>query len=257
MKKAYADTREGQIHYRIEGKGKPILLLHMAEASSDEYTRVLPFLSKKYCAIAIDFLGNGESDKPPYPYQMIDHAQTVVNFMDCLGIKKATVVGHHIGAKIAAELAITSPKRMHKLVLSSLGYWGKTGNNPPDFTGSVEIQPDGSHLMEWWRRASTWGDPPEIVEERFIEYVKAGPRGVEMHQAGRGYDPGPRLPLINCPTLVLSATHDPFYSAAEEVKRLVPKSKLTIIENGPPWIDRIMPEEFANAILDFLKASGE
>ena len=36
MKKAYADTREGQIHYRIEGKGKPILLLHMAEASSDE-----------------------------------------------------------------------------------------------------------------------------------------------------------------------------------------------------------------------------
>ena len=41
MKKAYADTREGQIHYRVEGDGEPIILLHMAEASSDEYTRVI------------------------------------------------------------------------------------------------------------------------------------------------------------------------------------------------------------------------
>ena len=257
MKRAYADTREGQIHYRIEGNGEPILLLHMAEASSDEYTRVIPFLSKKYCAIAMDFLGHGESDNPPYPYQILDHARTVVSFMDCFSIKKAVVVGHHIGAKIATELAITAPERVDKLVLSSLGYWGKTTNNPPDFTGSVEIKPDGSHLMEWWRRASTWGDPPEIVEERFIEYLKAGPRGVEMHRAGRAYDPGPRLPLINCPTLVLSTTFDPFYSVAEEVKRLVPKSKLTIIENGRPWIDRVMPKEFAEAILGFLNASGE
>jgi pimeloyl-ACP methyl ester carboxylesterase len=255
MKKAYADTREGQIHYRVEGDGEPIILLHMAEASSDEYTRVISFLSKKYCAIAMDFLGHGESAKPPYPYQIVDHARTVVNFMDCLNIKKAAVVGHHIGAKIAAELAVIAPERVNNMVLSSLGYWGKTVNNPPDFTDSVEIKPDGSHLMEWWRRASTWGDVPEIVEERCIEYIKVGPRGVEMHRAGRAYDPGPRLPLINCPTLVLSATHDPFYSVAEEIKRLVPRSKLTIIENGPPWIDRVMPKEFAEAILDFLNLS--
>ena len=257
MKRAYADTREGQIHYRIEGNGEPILLLHMAEGSSDEYTRVIPFLSKKYCTIAMDFLGHGESDKPPYPYQILDHARTVVSFMDYLGIKHANVVGHHIGSKIATELAVTSPARVDKLVLSSLGYWGKTSNNPPDFTGLVEIKPDGSHLMEWWRRASLWGDPPNIVEERVLEYIKAGPRGVEMHRAGRVYDPGPRLALISCPTLVLSATHDPFYSVAEDIKRLVPKSKLAIIENGPPWIDRIMPKEFAEVILGFLNAAGE
>jgi len=36
MKRAYADIPEGQIHYRVEGNGNPILLLHMAVASSDE-----------------------------------------------------------------------------------------------------------------------------------------------------------------------------------------------------------------------------
>jgi hypothetical protein len=30
MKRAYADTPEGQIHYRIEGNGDTILLLHAA-----------------------------------------------------------------------------------------------------------------------------------------------------------------------------------------------------------------------------------
>ena len=46
MKRAYVDIPEGQIHYRVEGKGDPILLLHAAVTSSNEYTRVIPFLSK-------------------------------------------------------------------------------------------------------------------------------------------------------------------------------------------------------------------
>jgi pimeloyl-ACP methyl ester carboxylesterase len=61
------------------------------------------------------------------------------------------------------------------------------------------------------------------------------------------------LPLITCPTLILTATYDPFYSGAEKVMRSIPNSKLTIIENGPIYIDRAMPQEFAKAITDFLK----
>ena len=40
--------------------------------------------------------------------------------MDSLGIKKANVVGHHIGAKVAVELAINWPERVNKLVLSAI-----------------------------------------------------------------------------------------------------------------------------------------
>jgi len=43
--------------------------------------------------------------------------------MDCLGIKKAIVVGQHAGAKVGIELAVTWPERVNKLVLSSTGYY--------------------------------------------------------------------------------------------------------------------------------------
>jgi pimeloyl-ACP methyl ester carboxylesterase len=260
MKRDYADVLEGQIHYRFEGHGKPILLLHMAVASSDEYSRVMHFLSPEYRAVAMDFLGAGDSDPSPYQYQVIDHARSVISFMDAIGIKKATLVGQFNGAMIAGEVAINWPERVDKLVLAGTGFWEETEaialNEPKNFTTRVEIQPDGSHLLEWWRRACLWGNYPlEILEERVLEYIKAGPRGEEAHWAGAAYNLKPRLPLIPCPTLVLDAPGYPFHYLAKEVKTLIPKCRLTVIENGPMYLDRAMPKEFAEAIMNFLSSS--
>ena len=262
MKRAYVDVPEGQIHYRTEGSGEPLLLLHMADSSSDEYKRVIPFLSKSYRAIAMDYLGFGESDKPPREYSIPDHTRTVVSFMDALGIEKASIVGHHTGAEIGAELAATWPDRVDKLVLSSCPYFRteserKAHTQSPNFR-RVKIDPDGGHLMEWWRRSKRYGDPVEIVDERALDFHKAGPRGEELHDEAFAYEPKlpQTLPRIKCPTLVLSGTRDHFHPAQEEVKRLIPRSKLTIIENGPVYIDRVMPKEFAEAILTFLENPG-
>ena len=258
MKRAYADIPEGQMHYRIEGTGEAIILLHPGVGSSDAFTKVLPFLSPKYCTIAPDFLGNGDSEPAPHQYEMVDHARSIVIFMDSLGIKKASIVGHHTGAKVAAEIAINWPERVNKLVLSSLGYWQATKNiaknEPTDFTSRVEIKPDGAHLMEWWRRAAMWKDPLDIIEASVIEYIKAGPRGEEIHWTARNWETKIRLPLINCPTLILSGAQGLFHSSAEQIKKLIHNSKLTIIANGPPRMERTMPKEFAEAILNFLES---
>ncbi len=264
MKRCYVDIKEWQIHYRIEGNGEPLILLHAAVSSSDEFTRVIPFLSKYYRAIAMDFLGNGDSDPAPFQYQMIDHARTVVSFMDSLGIKKANVLGKNAGANVAAELAINWPERVNKLVLSSAGYFpeaneGIVMSGHPDFktfTSRVEIKPDGSHLMEWWRRAAFWEAPPDILEERVLDYIKAGSRGEEIHWASGEYDVKSRLPLVNCSTLVLSGTLDPFYPVAEKIKRILPKGKLNVIQGGSIYVTRIMPKEYAEAVLNFLNTQS-
>jgi len=257
MKRAYAEIPEGQMLYRFEGDGKPVLLLHAGVTSSLEFKDVIPFLSKTYRAIAPDFMGNGDSDPAPRAYDCFDHARTMISFMDALGIKKANVVGQHVGGKIGVEMAVNWPERVSSLVLSSIGYYESEGKNimdPPNFRGRVEIKKDGSHLMEWWERSALWGHPLDITHDRAVEYIKAGPRGEEIHWAGRNYDPRPRLPLVHCPTLVLSATRDPFCVVAENVHKLVPGSKLNIIKNGPIDIDRVWPKEFAEAVLEFLNS---
>ena len=259
MKRAYAEIPEGQIFYRFEGIGEPILLLHAGVTSSDEYKNVIPYLSKTYRTIAPDFLGNGDSDPAPHAYDVLEHARSMISFMDSLGIKKAAVVGQHVGGKIGLEMAVNWPERVSKLVMSSIGYYdgeGKTIVDPPNFRGRVDIKPDGSHLMEWWQRSALWGHPLDITHDRTVEYIKAGPRGEEIHWAGRNFDPRPHLPLVRSPTLVLSATRDPFCIVAKNIHKLVPGSKLKIIENGPIDIDRVWPKEFAEAVLDFLNASG-
>jgi len=261
MKRGYAEVPEGQMHYRMEGEGEPVILLHMAVASGDEFVRPIHYLSKYYCAIAPDFLSAGDSDPAPFPYSIADHAKSVINFMDSMGIKKAHIVGHHLGATVGMEVQINSPERVNKLVLSGFGYHpdpeeGITFADPPNFMGPVEIKADGSHLLEWWRRSGLWGGSPEVLEERVIEYIKAGPRGEEAHLAGNDYNPKTRLPLVNCPLMVLFETKDPFYVVAEGVKKLAPHATFKVIENGPIYVDRIMPQEFAGAILDFLQANA-
>ena len=65
-----------------------------------------------------------------------------------------------------------------------------------------------------------------------------------------------RLPLINCPTLVLSGTDDPFYPVAEKIKMLLPNGKLTVIQNGSIYVTRTMPREYGEVVLSYLNTPG-
>lgn len=260
MKRAYVDIPEGQVHYRTEGQGFPVLLLHQSVCSSDEYSRVIPFLSSDYWVIAMDTLGFGESDKPPRPYGIADYARSVVSFLDALGIDKACVVGHHTGASIAVELAAAYPGRVHRLVLSGCPFHGE--RNASLFPGYVEafkpldITEDGAYMGQIWGKLQicTPEDRSDIRFEVATEYLKAGSRGEEAHWASKAFDTRPRLPLIECSTLVLSGREDLFAPTVDEVCSLIPDSQSLIIEGertGIPIL-RESPDLFAQEVLKFL-----
>ncbi len=62
------DTEDGQILDRIGGEGKPLLLLHEAPRSSDEFRALMPILAQNRRVIAMGLMGYGDSDKPPRMY---------------------------------------------------------------------------------------------------------------------------------------------------------------------------------------------
>jgi len=267
LKRAYVDIPEGQVHYRTEGKGEPLLLLHSATLSSLEYSKMIPILSKKYWVLAMDMLGHGESDKPPRAYKLADYARSVRGFLDAMGIKRASIAGQHVGALIGVELAVLYPNLVNKLILSgpvSSPLAKDLSDAPPGLPfasfaeafRSLEITSSGSFLQQVWEKVQGMASKssPELKYEICLELLQSGPRGEEAHMAFIFYDPKPRLPLIKCPTLVLSGREDAFISEVKKVKKLIPGAMSLIIE-GPRsglQIASEMPREFAEAILDFL-----
>ena len=110
--------RNVETHFDDEGRGSPLLLVHGILVSAREWEDVEPLLARDLRVIAPDLPGFGRSAKPiDFPYGRVGYCEHLVSLLDELGIEKATVVGHSMGAGIAAELAARSPERVDKLVL--------------------------------------------------------------------------------------------------------------------------------------------
>ena len=157
IRRGYAETPSGQIHYRVAGeeKGNPVLLLHQTPRSSLEFLQVIPLLARHMKVYAMDTIGYGDSYKPKKICTIEDYARGAIEFLDALKISKISIVGHHTGAIIAMELATSYPERVERLVLSNGSYFDESkresvkGRPPIDY---VEPKEDGSHLKELWNR---------------------------------------------------------------------------------------------------------
>ena len=122
-------TQKIRLAYRDQGKGKAILLLHGFGASSYTWRHVEPALAASgNRVITLDLKGFGLSEKPfDNAYSIFDQAALVSQFIDKLGLKKVTVIGHSLGGGVALVLALdkipAKRKRITRLVLvDSIAY---------------------------------------------------------------------------------------------------------------------------------------
>jgi len=114
VRRGFVDTPEGQIHYAMAGQGKPVLFLHQTPRSWDEYRDVLPIVGERYWAIAMDTIGFGDSYRLTKEATVEDYGKGVIAFLDAMGIKRTSIVGHHTGGCVAVEVAATHPERVEK-----------------------------------------------------------------------------------------------------------------------------------------------
>src|SRR5215470_4935531 len=92
------DVNGVKIHYIVEGKGEPVVLIHGLYSSAAinwQLPGTVRKLSKNYQVIALDLPGHGDSDKPDNPdaygLQMVED---VIRLLDHLKIQKAHIVGY-------------------------------------------------------------------------------------------------------------------------------------------------------------------
>src|SRR5246127_4735295 len=115
-----------RVAYRDEGPvhGEPLVLIHGMVASSLTWDAVIAHLPSTYRVIAPDLLGHGDSDKPRGDYSLGAFAVWLRDFLDALGISRATLIGHSLGGGIAMQFAHQHRDYCRRLVLISSGGLG-------------------------------------------------------------------------------------------------------------------------------------
>lgn len=96
--------------------GPVLLAIHGITASHlawQELAALLPDVR----IVAPDLRGRGRSAALPPPYGMAQHAADCAAVLDALGIGRAVVVGHSMGAFVATAFAAAHPTRVARLVL--------------------------------------------------------------------------------------------------------------------------------------------
>ncbi|MBE9209627.1 alpha/beta hydrolase [Nostoc sp. LEGE 06077] len=266
IKKAFLDTEDGQILYRIGGEGEPILLLHMIPRSSDEFQELMSILVEKNLVIAMDLMGLGDSDKPPRVYSVADYANTAIALLDKLGIQKASIFGSLTGGYIAGEVAAAYPNRVDKLILCNL--FGFDAEEKDKilyrYSQGFTIKADGSHLMEQWLSRVNYIGNGELNHRCVLEDLKCFGSPVYPGIAIANYclAAPERFRLIQCPTLILSGGNalEPLEKAglakAENqywLKDVIPHSQRVELEGGTLWMVNQMPTEIVKSVIDFLQ----
>jgi pimeloyl-ACP methyl ester carboxylesterase len=265
IKRAFLDTEDGQILYRIGGEGEALLLLHMNPRSSDEYRELMPIFAQHRRVIAMDLMGFGDSDKPPRMYTIADYAKTVIALLNELGINKASIFGNHTGAFVAGEVAVAYGDRIDKLILGNVAGFGEGGQAElfKRFDQGLKIKEDGSHLMERWLARSRYVGSAELNHRWVLDDLKCFGDPLYAVWAVGNYclDASERFRSIECPTLIIWGLDDMKEFERQSLAKVndrhflsqaIPHGKVIEFEQGTICMMNQMPEEVSKTVMDFL-----
>ena len=104
---------------RDTGTGPTVVMIHGIASSSVTFHHLVPLLEADHRCITLDILGFGASVAPEgATYTLEEHAEALAATLTHLRLRGPfTLVGHSLGALIAARYAATRPRGLERLVL--------------------------------------------------------------------------------------------------------------------------------------------
>lgn len=106
-----------ELFYRKYGEaGPPLIILHGLYGASDNWISIARELGEDFEVYVPDQRNHGESPHDDlHTYEAM--RQDLADFMDSLGIEKASLIGHSMGGKTAMYFATAFPERVETLVV--------------------------------------------------------------------------------------------------------------------------------------------
>ncbi len=97
--------------------GPTLLLLHGVTRSWNDWINVVCHLTPRWQVVAFDFRGHGESEPTRAGYRVADYVQDALSVLRQIAGEPTVVVGHSLGAMVAAAVAAELPRSVRAVVL--------------------------------------------------------------------------------------------------------------------------------------------
>ncbi|HRO12722.1 alpha/beta hydrolase [Amaricoccus sp.] len=121
--KRFATSDGLSLAYADEGSGLPVLCLPGLTRNGADFDELVAARGDRHRFIRLTLRGRGASDRDPDPanYNVGVEARDVVEFLDHLGLARATIVGTSRGGIVAMVLAATARDRLAGVLLNDIG----------------------------------------------------------------------------------------------------------------------------------------
>jgi poly(3-hydroxyalkanoate) depolymerase len=243
----------------------PLLLCNGIGVSLEVLQPLVDALHPHRGVVRFDVPGVGGSPLPPYPYTVAGLASWVTALMASLGHTRFDVLGLSWGGGLAQQLAVQSPRRVRRVVLTATGTgWMMKPAHPrvlakmmtprrhrdPAYAASIAAEIYGG----------TMRSNPEVGASLLHAATRSGPKRGYYYQllAMTGWTSLPFLGLLRQPTLVMGGKDDPIIPVENPLMqaRLIPHARLHLYDGGhlgivteaaelAPVVDAFLDEELS------------
>lgn len=252
------------LYSRIEGTGKPLLIIHGFLGMSDNWKSFSSlYVAEGFQTHILDLRNHGKSfHSDDFSYDLM--AQDVLEYCQGNNLEKIAIIGHSMGGKVAMLFATEHPEMVDKLVVADIGpkYYAPhhqdilAGLNAVDFstkprrTDVEEILypyiPDFG-TRQFLMKNLYWKEPGQL-DFRFNLKVfneKIDVVGTSLAENA----------MFEKPTLFIRGGNSKYIldSDLPEIKSHFPNFELVTIPNAGHWLHAENPKLFFEETSEFLK----
>jgi len=252
------------LYSKIEGEGKPLLILHGYLGMSDNWkTLATQFASEGYQTHALDLRNHGRSfHSDDFTYKAM--VQDILDYCQGNNLETVSMIGHSMGGKVAMFFATAYPEMVEKLVIADIGpkYYRPhhqdimAGLNAVDFSKKPErseveelLSP---HIPDFGTRqflmkSLYWVEPGQLAFRFNLDVFNENIENI-----------GEALPedaIFEKPTLFLKGGKSNYIKEEDAalIKSHFPDYELETFEDAGHWLHAENPKAFYQAVIEYLK----
>jgi 3-oxoadipate enol-lactonase len=240
----YVEVNNARFWIEEAGDGPAVVFLHFGLGDSRVFEPERRALSDEFRCVAYDRRFFGRTEAPAEPYSDVDDA---VALLDALHIERAALVGLSGGGKIALDVAAAYPERVWALAHIAAPVSGIAWGDELEAAYAEADTPEKELEVDM----NVWA--PLGAEDFYRELLLQ----VRESEAEKSRPPAVALEVVDVPTLVLTAKHDPpsLQNCGREAARRIPGARHVEIDSDhyltlrkPELVTKLLQNFFAETI---------